>query len=133
MALSTPYILFQASGMIVCLYLLTFNHQSSLFFFLLSHYRMQNSFILSFFVLYSVPDLFLLLSLSVLSLQCSLHYTVRLFPSFTYSNTSTIFLDVIPYSPVQVYRHFQGLYSFYIQGQRVRQSSNQQEASTKPV
>jgi hypothetical protein len=79
------------------------------------------------------PDLFLLPSLSVLSLQCSLHHIVRLLPSVTCSNTSTIFWDGILYSPAEVHRRFERLYSFYLQGQRVQQSSSQEEESTKPI
>jgi hypothetical protein len=41
----------------------------------------------------------------------------------------TIFWDVTPCSPVEVHRRFGGTY--YLQGRRVRQANNQQEASNK--
>jgi hypothetical protein len=42
---------------------------------------------------------------------------------------NTIFWDVTPCSSVGIYRHFGGMYCFYIQGRRVSQASNKHVAA----
>jgi hypothetical protein len=44
---------------------------------------------------------------------------------------STVLWDDIPYSLVVVYQNFGGMYCLHLQGQRVSQTSNQQEGSRK--